>query len=160
MYRYILMPELQNASDSQKAWRRVFYSVVLTSVEFFLAVIALLSGIPVLLDPFSLTFVSNSVQQLMPLWMVDAWALQLVVGGVITMSGILRGDFRTEQIGVMLLLGGAFVYMVALAPLLPNAIMVFVTYALFTLAMLARYWVLGRLIRLTGRLNLQTKERG
>lgn len=160
MYRYILMPELDSSTGSVKAWRRVFYSVVLTSVEFFLAIIAIISGVPVLMDPFSLTFVSSSIQQLMPLWMVDLWAAQLVVGGGVTITGIVKGDFRTEQIGVMLLLGGAFVYMIALVPLLPNATLAFATYALFTLAMSARYWVLGKLIRLTGRLTKTNREQG
>lgn len=163
VYRYILMPELAG-DEKGAAWRRVFYSIVLTSVEFFLAIIAILSGVPVLLDPFSLTFVSNSIQQLMPLWMVDLWASQLVIGGGITITGIVRGDARTEQIGVMLLLGGSFVYMVALGPLLPTAIMVFITYSLFTLAMSARYWVLGKLIKITSKTvtNIGTadKERG
>ncbi len=158
MYRFIMMPEL-NGTEAQKAWRRVFYSIVLTSVEFFLAVIAIMAGVPVLLDPFSLTFVPASISSIMPIWMVDVWALQLVTGGAITGLGIIKGDFRTEQIGVMLLLGGSIVYMIALAPLLPAAFLPFITYVLFTLAMCARYWVLGKLIRLTRRLTLKTREK-
>jgi hypothetical protein len=151
--RIILMPEIQgDDSNSQKIWRRIFYSIVLTSVEFFLAIIAILAGVPVLLDPFSLAFVPASIAQLMPIWMVDLWGLQMVLGGVTTSIGIMRGDFRIEQIGVLLLLAGAFVYMFALLTLLPGSWVAFITYVLFSLAMLARYWVLGRLIKLTGRL--------
>lgn len=152
MLRYILMPELEDDSTSTKIWRRVFYSVVLTSVEFFLAIVAILVGIPVLLDPFSLSLVSGSLVHLLPFWMVDLWGLQFTLGGGITIWGITAGDFRIEQIGTLLLMMGAFVYTMALAVLLPTSWVAFITYILFVLAMAARYWVLGRLIKLTGRL--------
>lgn len=157
MDRYLLMPELEG-STKQKIWRRIFYSVVLTSVEFFLAVIAVLAGVPVLLDPFSLSLVPSSIAQLMPIWMVDLWGAQMVLGGGTTITGIIKGDFRTEQIGVMLLISGAFVYTLALAFLLPGSWVAFATYVLFVLAMVARYWVLGRLIKLTGRLSYRARK--
>jgi len=154
MYRMILLPELVAGEGNHKrAWRRVFYSVVLTSVEFFLAVVALIAGVPVLLDPISLSLVPGSLAQLLPQWMVVLWGVQMVTGGAGTMAGIVTGDFRIEQIGVMLLLGGAFIYSLALALFLPASFMAFVTYILFVLAMIARYWVLGKLIKMTGKLN-------
>jgi len=150
--RLILMPELEE-STKNKIWRRVFYSVVLTSVEFFLAIVAILTGIPVLLDPFTLSLVPSSVAKLLPLWLVDLWGAQLLLGGGITVWGIVAGDFRIEQIGVLLLMSGALVYTIALVTLLPGSYLAFITYVLFVLAMAARYWVLGRLIKLTGRLK-------
>jgi hypothetical protein len=153
MYRYILMPELEDEDHQNKIWRRVFYSVVLTSVEFFLAVVAVLTGIPVLLDPIGLSLVPGSLARLLPFWMVDLWGGQFLLGGGITIWGIVTGDFRTEQIGVLFLLVGAFVYSLALATILPGSWVAFITYILFALAMAARYWVLGRLIKLTGRLK-------
>jgi hypothetical protein len=159
MERIILMPELEgDDSNPHKIWRRVFYSIVLTSLEFFLAIIALLAGIPVLLDPFSLTLVPNSIVLLMPLWMVDLWAAQIALGGGITILGIMRGDFRIEQIGVLLMLAGAFVYSFALITILPGSWVAFVTYSLFCCAMAARYWVLGRLIKLTRKLVQNAKR--
>lgn len=152
MDRYILMPEIQDGTNAQKVWRRIFYSVVLTSVEFFLAIIAILAGLPVLLDPISLSFVPGSIAQLMPLWMVDLWGAQMLLGGMITSTGIVKGDFRIEQIGVLFLLAGAFVYALALFTILPASWVALVTYVLFALAMAARYWVLGKLIKLTRRL--------
>lgn len=146
------MPELEGTTK-QKIWRRVFYSVVLTSVEFFLAIVAILAGVPVLLDPFSLSLVPQSIAHLMPLWMVDVWGVQMFLGGGITITGILKGDFRIEQIGVFLLIGGSFIYSLALLALLPGSWVAFITYILFGSAMVARYWVLGKLIRLTGRLR-------
>lgn len=146
------MPELTESSKN-KIWRRVLYSIVLTSVEFFLAILAVLAGVPVLLDPFTLSLVPGSVAKLLPVWMVDLWGAQLVLGGSITIWGIAIADFRIEQIGVLLLMSGAFVYMIALITLLPTSYLAFITYVLFVLAMAARYWVLGRLIKLTGRLK-------
>lgn len=153
MYRYILMPELEDSSTKHKIWRRVFYSVVLTSVEFFLAIIAILAGIPVLIDPFTLSVVPASIAHLMPVWMVDLWGFQMVLGGAMTIAGITRGDFRIEQIGVLLLISGSLIYTLALMFLLPVSWVAFSTYLLFAMAMVARYWVLGKLIKLTGRLS-------
>jgi hypothetical protein len=95
----------------------------------------------------------------MPVWMVDMWGFQLVAGGLVTVTGISKGDFRLEQIGVLLLFGAAFVYSIALLMLLPTSWVVFITYVLFSLAMFARYWVLGRLIKLTGRLVKQNNSK-
>lgn len=158
MNRIILMPELDNDSTKHKIWRRVFYSVVLTSVEFFLAVVALLVGIPVLLDPIGLSLVAGSLVHLLPFWLVDLWGLQFTLGGAITIWGITAGDFRIEQIGTLLLTTGSFVYALALVFLLPGSWIAFVTYVLFVLALSARYWVLGRLIKLTGRLNKRARH--
>lgn len=157
MDRFILMPELEG-SEKSKVWRRVFYSVVLTSVEFFLALICIFAGIPVLLDPITLSLVPSSIAHLLPLWMVDLWGLQLTLGGAGTIFGIVRDDFRIEQIGVMLLGAGAFIYMLALVAFLPGSWVAFITYLFFVLAMVARYWVLGRLIKMTGRLNKRIRD--
>lgn len=152
MYRELLLPEL-NPDGENKVWRRIFYSVVLTSVEFFLALIAVFAGIPVILDPFALSLVPGSLTKLLPIWMVDLWGAQFLLGGGTTMWGIATSDFRIEQIGVLLLLCGAFVYALALVTLLPGSWVAFITYVAFAMAMAARYWVLGRLIKLTGRLK-------
>ncbi len=153
MYRTVLMPELDDTSTSQKLWRRIFYSVVLTSVEFFLALIAIMAGVPVLIDPFSLSLISASLVKLLPGWVIILWGVQMVLGGSITIGGILKGDYRIEQIGVLFLIAGAFIYWVALLFALPGSWVPFITYFFFMFAMAARYWVLGKLIKLTGRLT-------
>lgn len=155
--RYMLMPDLEGNIGS-KFWRRVLYSIALTSVEFFLAIVAVLTGIPVLLDPFTLSLVPGSLAQLVPIWLADLWGLQLLLGGVVTIWGITSDDFRIEQIGVLFLLSGAFIYTIALATILPGSWVAFITYVLFVLAMGARYWVLGRLIKLTGRLKKRFRD--
>lgn len=157
-YRYILMPELEE-STKNRVWRRVFYSIVLTSVEFFFAVVAVLTGFPVLLDPVGLSLVPSSLAKLLPFWMVDLWGGQFFLGGVTTIWGITSSDFRIEQIGVLFLTTGAFVYMLALITILPASWVAFVTYGLLVLAMAARYWVLGRLIKLTGRLKKRIRDK-
>lgn len=151
MDRIILLPD--SSGNGNRVWRRVFYSIVLTSVEFFLAVLCLIVGLPVILDPISLSLVPGSLATLLPQWMVILWASQMTLGGGTTIAGIVTGDFRIEQIGVLLMLCGAFVYTVALATLFPASFMAMVTYILFVLAMAARYWVLNKLIKMTGRLN-------
>jgi hypothetical protein len=151
------MPEIEE-STKNKIWRRVFYSIVLTSVEFFFAVVAILTGIPVILDPFSLSLVPSSVAQLLPVWMVDLWGVQFFLGGTITVWGITSSDFRIEQIGVLFLVAGAFVYTIALMTILPGSWVAFITYIMATLTMAARYWVLGKLIKLTGRLKKRLRD--
>ena len=158
MYRYILIPETKDNNTQHKIWRRVLYSVVLTSVEFFLAVVAILVGIPVLLDPVGLSLVSGSLAQLLPFWLLDLWAGQFTLGGIVTIWGITSSDFRIEQIGTLLLMTGAFVYALALAFLLPTSWVAFITYILFVMAMAARYWVLAKLIKLTGRLQRRVRR--
>lgn len=156
-YRFILMPEIEG-SDKNRIWRRVFYSIVLTSVEFFFAVVAILTGIPVLLDPIGLSLVPVSITKLLPIWMVDLWAGQFLLGGTITIWGITSSDFRIEQIGVLFLMTGAFVYSLALITILPGSWVAFITYILLVLTMAARYWVLGKLIKLTGRLKRRLRD--
>lgn len=158
MYRFILMPELESEGGQKRALRRIFYSVVLTSVEFFLAVLALLSGVPVLLDPVGLSLVPNSLAAFLPHWMVIFWGGMLTAGGTTTIAGITMGDYRIEQIGVLFLLAAAFVYAIALVSILPGSFVALITYILFVLAMTARYWVLSKLIRLTGRLVKKVRE--
>ena len=151
------MPDLEE-SIQHKVWRRVFYSIVLTSVEFFFAVVAILTGVPVLLDPIALSLVPGSLSKLLPIWMVDLWAGQFFLGGAITIWGITASDFRVEQIGVLFLMTGAFVYTLALLTILPGSWVAFITYILLVLTMAARYWVLGRLIKLTGRLKKRFRD--
>jgi hypothetical protein len=156
-YRFVLMPDLEE-STKNKIWRRVFYSVVLTSVEFFFAIVAILTGIPVLLDPVGLSLVPGSLAKLLPFWMVDLWGAQFLLGGATTVWGISASDFRIEQIGVLFLMTGAFVYTLGLITLLPASWVAFITYILLVFTMAARYWVLGRLIKLTGRLKKKYRQ--
>lgn len=145
MQRLYLMPK------EIGPWRRAFFSVVLASVEFFVAFLAVVGGLPILLNPAALA--PNSIVSLMPLWMVYVWGGGLVLGGVLSIAGILLFSYRTERMGAITLAMTAFIFCVALAAFLPSSWLAFVTYLVFTLAMLARYWVLGQVLKVVGRVR-------
>lgn len=132
--------------------RKVIISLVLASVEAFLAFLCLVSGIPILLNPTALA--PNSILALLPGWTIYLWAIGLVVGGTLSLIGISLSEYRLERIGVLVLIATAAVFSMALLSFLPNALVSFLTYAAFGAAMTARYWVLGKLIRIQ---NLRTK---
>lgn len=145
MQRLFLMP--QNVGP----WRRAFFSIVLASVEFFVAFLALIAGVPILLSPGLLA--PESILALMPQWMVYTWAGGLVGGGVLSIAGIATYSYRTERAGAMTLAMTAFIYVVALTTLLPVSWLAFITYLVFMLAMIARYWVLGKVLKAMGRVR-------
>lgn len=123
--------------------RRVFAAVVLSSVEFFLAILCLISGIPILISPGSLA--PASVIALLPMYFLYIWAIGLVVGGLASITGIAFNEYRLERIGVLALGVTSAVFAVALLGV-PHALLAAITYGFFSLAMGARYWVLGKLI--------------
>ncbi len=136
--------------------RRVIYSLVLQSVEAFLAVLTVLVGLPVLIRPD--LFVPATINEILPPVFVTAWAVGLVVGGLTTLGAILFSSYRVERIGVAVLAGTTAIYSIALSGNLPTATLAMATYGMFALAMAARYWVLGRLLRMNGRLSKLRKR--
>jgi hypothetical protein len=130
--------------------RRVIYSLVLQSVEAFLAVLTILVSLPILLSPKE--FTPNTVQALLPQWLVWTWAIGLLLGGLTTLTAILKNSYRLERIGVATLAGTSSIYAIALSGSLPTTWLAMLTYIMFALAMMARYWVLGRLLRMNSNL--------
>lgn len=145
MHKVFLMPE------GIGRFRRMWWSVVLSSVEFFVAFLALVSGGPILLDPTSLA--PSTILGQMPLWMVYVWAGGLVLGGLFSLIGILTSSYRVERVGAMFLAMTAAVYCFALLPFLPTSWVAFSTYVIFTMTMLARYWALGKVIKVMARVR-------
>lgn len=137
-YRF-LFPE-----TSKTAWGRIFHAFVLTSVEAFLGLICLLAGIPVLLDPS--TFAPMVVLKLGE-WISYPWAIGMLTGGALTLGGIAKGEFRVEQMGVAILGFVATLFCIALVGAWPVSWVALLSYLSFALAMVARYWVLGKLAR-------------
>jgi hypothetical protein len=128
----------------QAIYRRVVASLVLTSLELFLAVFCMFVSVPLLIKPESLA--PNSVLALMPKWAVYAWAAGLALGGICSFLGLLFTEYRLERMGVSLKIATVGVFTMAFASNLPRTFTVFILCLLFTLALVARYWVLGRLI--------------
>lgn len=135
--------------------RRVVYSLVLQSIEAYLAVLAILVGLPVLLEP---RFTPGTVNSLFPTWMIIVWAGGLVVGGIVTLAAILSTNYRIERMGVSILWATTLTYALALSRALPNSLLPFMTYGMFALSMMARYWVLGRLLRMNSNLARLRKQ--
>jgi hypothetical protein len=145
MDRLVLMPQ------GVGFWRKIFYSFVLTSVEAFLALLCLMAGVPIVIDPSSIA--PNSVSRLLPEWLLYVWGSGLVLGGGLSLIGIASSEYRIERIGVMFLACATFIHAVALAFLLPASLLAMFINTGFMLTMLARYWVLGKIILLIKRLN-------
>lgn len=124
--------------------RRVFYSLVLSSIEAFVAILGVVSGLPVLFNPEALA--PTSILRLLPPFAVLAWGAGLALGGALSLAGILSVQYRIERIGTMLLALTSGIFALALSLFLPRSLIFFLIYVLFCLAMVARYWVLGRLI--------------
>lgn len=137
-------------------FRRMFTALILTSAEAFLAVLALLAGIPILLNPTALA--PTSILALLPVWAIMGWGAGMTIGGFASFIGIILEEYRLERIGVLALGSTVFIFSLALINFFPGSLFVFVTYVLFGLAMAARYWVLGKLIKIRERVNAKPGE--
>lgn len=135
-------------------YRRVLMALVLTSVEAFVAVLALLAGVPILFDPASLA--PTSVLRLLPVWAVYCWGAGMTIGGIGTFMGIVLEEYRLERIGVLALASTVTIFFLALIGFLPGSFVALLTFGLFSLSMYARYWVLGELIKVREELTGET----
>jgi hypothetical protein len=125
-------------------WTRVFHAFVLTSVEAFFAALCLLAGIPVLFSP---SFAPVAIK-LMGSIVAYSWAAGMVAGGGTTLFGIGKANFRIERMGVAILAAVASVFTIALVSTGAVSALGVFTYFMFGAAMIARYWVLGKMIKL------------
>lgn len=87
--------------------RKVYKTVQSASLEVFIAFLCLLSGLPILLNPG--VFAPSSVLALLPLPLVFVWGLALVLGGGLTLLGILLSNIYLRRAGLVLLAAAAFV---------------------------------------------------
>lgn len=124
--------------------KRVLTALILTSVEAFVAVLCLLVGVPVLANPEVLA--PGAALGLFPGWTIYVWAAGLTVGGALSLVGIAFSEYRIERTGVLALMTTVGAFSFALLGGLPGSFMLFMVFVSFTVAMAARYWVLGRLI--------------
>lgn len=132
-------------------------ALILTSIEAFLAVLCLLVGIPILFNPEALA--PGSVLTLLPGWSIYPWGVCITLGGAVGLLGIMFSEYRLERIGVLLLGASMGVYSFALVGALPASFVGLLTFAFFSLAMSARYWVLGKLVKIQQmRIDLMREE--
>lgn len=83
--------------------------LILESCEAFVAFLCALSSLAYLggaPEP-------RSVDVLLPSWLLFVWGLYLLLGGVLTLAGLIIGRRRTEKAGLLLLAGSATVYALA-----------------------------------------------
>lgn len=89
--------------------RQAAARLILESCEAFVALLCALSSLAYLggaPEP-------RSVDVLLPGWMLFAWGVYLLLGGVLTITGLVIGRRQTEKAGLLLLAGSATVYALA-----------------------------------------------
>lgn len=126
--------------------RRIIPALVLTSVEAFVSILCILSSIPIIVNPDQLA--PDSAVRLFPGWTIYIWAAGLLLGGLLSLVGIATMEYRIERIGVLILISTVGTFSFALIGSLPKTFMNLLVFILFTLAMAARYWTLGKMVKI------------
>lgn len=113
--------------------------------ELYLLAACVLSGLSGLIAPSSL---SLAVAQLLPTWVVTAWCAGLVIGGSISILGVLRRGLQSlliERVGLIALTGLTLLYSVSIVTLAgPRATFAALFVAAFGAACVARFWQIGK----------------
>lgn len=123
--------------------RRLPAGVIESPFEVFVAAICFLAGVPILLAGARAT--PDTIDDLLPTWSVHAWAVCLLLGGILTTLGRLRSAYLVERAGMALLGTAAAVYGLAIAVQSHpgSGLLAAATYGSFTAACAVRYYVLG-----------------
>ncbi len=134
-----------------KRIKRAFRVLTLESSTVFIAFIGMFVGFPAMLNPME--YAPTSIKETLPTWAVAGWGVSLLLGGLVTMVGILwqtRIALRIEQMGMTFLALGTFLYSMALIGYSDNLVrssIALVPYAFFTWVCVARYWNLNRIAK-------------
>ncbi len=129
--------------------KNIFHALTLESSTVFVAFIGIIVGWPAIISPGELA--PNSIRETFPEWAIIAWGVSLLIGGLVTILGIIwqsRLAMRIEQIGMACLACGTFLYATALASYstdLGKSMVALIPYIFFTLVCIARYWNLNKL---------------
>lgn len=113
--------------------------------ELYLLAACVLSGLSGLVAPASS---AGAVSRLLPHWIVIIWSSGLVIGGSVSITGVLLRGVRSllvERIGLIALAGFAVTYSaaaIAVAGLAATFASLFV--AAFGAACVGRFWQIGR----------------
>jgi hypothetical protein len=125
--------------------KRAYAAFAAESMVFLVAYLAIIVGLPILLNPG--IFAPMSIQSGMPEWLVRIWGVDLLAGGMLSVSGLVSERPRIERAGLALLCAGAAIYagLIILfggwASLLPS-----LTYVLFAWSAALRYRKLGQVL--------------
>ena len=113
--------------------------------ELFLLGACVISGLAGLVAP---TSTSSALAHLLPTWVVMAWSAGLVIGGVVSITGVLmRGltALLVERIGLVGLAGFSVLYSaVIVAELGLRATFTALFIAAFAAACVGRFWQINR----------------
>jgi hypothetical protein len=119
-------------------------------IESFVALLCIVAGATQLLGIGE----QQSVAATLPPFLVKAWSLWLLIGGVIVVASVWRGDRRTERSGLLLLGVTAFIYsLCALAFLGADAIYTVSITLAFAVAVCIRALVIGLVLQLEAALR-------
>lgn len=130
--------------------RNMWHSVQSASIEVFIALLCILAGLPILLNPA--VFAPVSVLAVLPVFLVMAWAVALVLGGLLTLVGILLSNVYIERAGLILIAVGAFIFGTTILLVTGTTRLFSVgTYYIFSWAMGSRYLQLGKLLKVRRR---------
>jgi len=131
--------------------RRLFKGLANASMEVFAAFLAVLGGLPILLNPG--VYAPTTVLALFPIPIVFVWGAFLVAGGLLMLAGIALNNVYVNRAGLLLLASGSFVMgtsiflFTGVTRLLTVGI-----YYLFAWAMFARYQQLSQVLKARRRI--------
>lgn len=125
--------------------RERWFALQSASIEVFLALLCILAGLPIVLNPG--VFAPASLLALLPLGLVLSWAGFMVIGGFLTVLGVLLLNPYVERSGLICLAAASFVmgvsviFLVGYTRLFSAGI-----YLVMSLALYSRYRQLGKLL--------------
>lgn len=133
-------------TDAKSMLKRAYSAFAAESMVFLIAYIAIVVGLPIIIDPS--TFAPASIQAGLADYLVRLWGVGLLAGGTLSASGLVSNSPRIERSGLALLFTGAAIYAVLIAFAIGSwaALVPVLTYSVFAWSSLARYRKLGKVL--------------
>jgi hypothetical protein len=126
--------------------KHILQALQVASIEVFVALLCLVSGLPILISPTA--FAPTAVLALMPLWLVLCWGVCLTLGGLADLIGIATENLYIRRAGLILLSAGSLVMAMGVLSLTGSTrLFVAGTYLVFGWATAARYYVIGKSLK-------------
>lgn len=131
--------------QAKSALKRAYAAFAGESMVFLIAYIAIVAGLPIIIDPS--VFAPNSIQFGLSEWLVRVWGVDLFSGGLLSAYGLAAERPRIERAGLVLLGTGAGIFAFIVigytgwAALFPA-----LTYVMLSWSSFARYFKLGKVL--------------